>query len=319
MIKTKQIAIIGAGNWAKRIHYPILRSFEDVDIVGICDTNQIRLAETAKEFEIANTYLNHIDMVEDSKPDAVYAIGQPQIMYDIWIWCLSKGIDLFIEKPLGITLHQANSLAFLANKNNCITQVSFQRRSSPMFVELKKECLKRGQIELATCNFYKNDLEPFFMASGRLMNDGIHAIDTIRWICEGEVTKIQTTIKQRAEPDIYLVSSILDFDNGAVGVINCNWASGRRKFEISMHAPGICVEAEHERKGYLYSNNDIYGVEYSSSVIAKSEKFYIYAGFQAKSREFLDCLESKQQPESNFSDAYKTMAVADNILRASTS
>ena len=44
---------------------------------------------------------------------------------------------------MGLSIHQARSLAHLAEKNGCITQVSFQRRSCPMVVKLREACLER--------------------------------------------------------------------------------------------------------------------------------------------------------------------------------
>src|SRR4051812_36365583 len=95
-----RVAIIGAGRMANNVHYPSLASFDDVEIVGICDLFPGPLNETADKYGIANRYSDYRLMVEEMKPDAVYAIGQPHIMYDIWMWCLERGVNLYIEKPL---------------------------------------------------------------------------------------------------------------------------------------------------------------------------------------------------------------------------
>jgi len=81
-----------------------------------------------------------------------------------------------------------------------------------------------------------------------------------------------------------------------------------------MHAPGICVEAEHEGKGYLYADGNTKGVEYETRQVAGSNENFVFGGFQAKNREFIDGVKSGQQPASNFSDAVKTMEVAEKIL-----
>jgi hypothetical protein len=81
-----------------------------------------------------------------------------------------------------------------------------------------------------------------------------------------------------------------------------------------MHSKGICAEAEHERKGYLYADGDTKGLEYISSEVAGSDQIYVYGGFQAKNREFIDAVKSKTLPGSHFSDAVKTMELAEVIL-----
>jgi predicted dehydrogenase len=306
--------MVGAGSMANQVHYPSLASFEDVEMVAVCDLDPQRLQATADRYGIAGRYSSYSQMIEETAPDAVYVIGQPHLMYDIWVWCLQRGLNLYIEKPLGITLHQARSLAYLAEKNGCITQVSFQRRTCPMVVMLRNECLKRGPIVHAVCTFYKCLIEPFLGARDHLMDDGVHAIDTLRWMCGGEVVRVQSLTRRVLVPDINFIAALLHFDNGATGVLLNSWTSGRRIFRVEMHAPGICAEAEHEGKGILYADGDTQGIEYDTREVAGSDQFFVYGGFQAKNREFIDAVKSGQQPGSNFSDAVKTMEVAEKIL-----
>jgi virulence factor len=315
--KRVRVAMIGAGGMANSVHYPSLASFDDVEIAGICDINAERLTATANKWGIERRYSDYRRMVEELAPDAVYAIGQPQIMYDIWVWCLKQGQNLYIEKPMGITIHQARNLAHLAAQRNVITQVSFQRRTCPMVVMLREECLKRGPIVHAMCRFYKSAISPYLEARDHMMDDGVHAIDTLRWMCGGEVVGIYSITKRVQTPDINFFAVMFEFDNGATGIMLNSWSSGRRIFAVEMHAPNICVEAEHEGRGILYADGDTQGVTYDTCAVAGSNELHVYGGFQAKNREFIDCLKAGRQPGSNFQDAVKTMEVAERILAQS--
>ena len=314
MLDNVRVAMIGAGGMANRVHYPSLASFADVEIAAICDLDQQRLTATANQYEVEHRYTDYRKMVEEIAPNAVYVIGPPHMMVDIWIWCLSQGLNLYIEKPMGITLHQARNMHYLAEQKGCITQVSFQRRSCPMVVQLHNECLKRGPIVHAECAFYKWEPQPYLQARDHMMDDGVHAIDTLRWMCGGEVVAIESRCKRIGTPDINFISAFLHFDNGAMGVMLNSWTSGRRIFKVEMHAPGICVEAEHEGKGRLYADGDTKGIEFDTRQVAGSDAFHVYGGFQAKNREFIDAVKSGTQPASCFADAIKTMEVAEMIL-----
>jgi predicted dehydrogenase len=208
-------------------------------------------------------------------------------------------------------------MAHLAEKNSCITQVSFQRRTCPMVVQLRDECLKRGPIVHAVCSFYKCEMNHDVSARGHMMDDSVHAIDTLRWMCGGEVADIQSVTRRVGVPDLNFILGMLHFDNGAVGVLMNSWSSGRRTFRVEMHAPGICADAEHEGKGYLYADGDTKGAEYDTREVAGSNENYVFGGFQAKNREFIDAIKAGKQPGSNFSDAVKTMEVAERILAKS--
>ncbi len=309
-----RVAMIGAGSMANAVHYPSLASFPDVEIAAICDLDPVRLHATADKYGVARCYSDYRRMVEEIAPDAVYAIGQPHLMYDVWIWCLRQGLNLYIEKPMGITLHQARALAYLAGQNGCITQVSFQRRACPMVVRLREECLRRGPITHAVCEFYKCSPDPYLEARDHMMDDGVHAIDTLRWMCGGEVIALESVVRRVGAPDINFITAVLHFDNGAIGVMLNSWTSGRRIFRVQMHAPGVCAEAEHEGKGYLYADGDVKGIEFETRQVAGSDELFVYGGFQAKNREFIDCVKAGRQPSSHFGDAVRTMEVAEKIL-----
>ncbi|HRJ43161.1 MAG: Gfo/Idh/MocA family oxidoreductase [Caldilineaceae bacterium] len=314
MLEKVRVGMIGAGSMANRVHYPSLASFADVEIAAICDLDETRLTATADKYAVQKRYTDYRKMAEEVVPDAVYAIGPPHLLYDVWQWCLTHGLNLCIEKPLGITLHQARALAYLAEAHGCITQVSFQRRSSPLLAHLRAKCLQKGAIVHAQSTFYKYEIEPYLHARDRMLDDGVHSIDTLRWLCGGEVVGVQSLTKRVQVPDLNFLSALLEFDNGSTGILINSWSSGRRIFKIEAHAPGICVEANPEGKGHLFADGDTVGVEYDTRQVAGSDEFYIYGGFQAKNREFIDGVKSHTLPPSHFGDALKTMEVAETIL-----
>lgn len=313
MSKVK-VAMIGAGGMANRVHYPSLSSFDDVEIAGICDIDPQRLNETADKYGIEKRYADYRKMVEEVAPVAVWAIGPPHHMIDVWFWCLQQGLNLYVEKPMGLSLHQSRMLAALAEEKQVLTQVSFQRRTCPMVCLLRDKCLERGPIVHAVCQFYKSAISPSFGATDHMHDDGVHALDTIRWMCGGEAVRVQSMTKAVQVPDINYIGAQIEFDNGAIGLMMNSWSSGRRTFRVEMHAPNICAEAEHETVGRLYADGDTEGQLFDTREIAGSDEFHVYGGFAAKNREFVDCLKSGQLPGSHFGDAVKTMELAELIL-----
>jgi virulence factor len=311
---TTRVAFIGAGYMANKVHYPALSSFDDVRIEAICDRNPDKLRDTVEKYDVKKVYGDYRKMIEEVAPEAVFAIGSPHTMYDVWMWCLQEGLNLFIEKPMGLTLHQARALAHVAEMNNCVTQVCFQRRASPMLGKLVGECRARGKVTHASVDFIKNAPSPFLGPRDHMFDDGIHAIDTLRYICEGDVVAIQCATRRVGVPDINLIAALLEFDSGAIGQMHCNWTSGHRAFRVAIHGPSISAEGDLEGKGRLHADGDAEGVEFDARQVAGSNEQMIYCGFRAKIGEFLSCLRSSRQPSSNFSDALKTHIIAEKIL-----
>lgn len=312
---TVRVAVIGAGRMANSVHYPSLASFPDVEIAAICDIDTMRMEETAEKYGIARQFTDYRAMIQEVAPDGVYVIGQPHYMFDVWTWCLEHGQSLYIEKPMGLTWHQARILAYLAEQHGAMTQVSHQRRTCPLLVKVREACLERGPITHAVCEFYKHGPQPYIAARDRMMDDCTHAIDTVRWMCGGDVVGIESRCKRVGTPDVNWIGATLHFDNGATGLVLTSWCSGRRIFRVELHAPGIAADADVEGKARIYADNDTRGVELDTREVAGSDQTFVYGGFQAKNREFIDSLKhGEERTSSPFRDCVKTMEAAEKIL-----
>ncbi|MEA4890798.1 MAG: Gfo/Idh/MocA family oxidoreductase [Clostridiaceae bacterium] len=314
-----KIAMIGAGERACKFILPALLSAkDDVEIIALCDINEQRARQAAQTFHIEKTYsgsdLAYRAMIEELQPDAVVAVGQPHILYDTWMWILGSGIPLMIEKPLGLSMHQTQALCYLAQKNHCVTQVAFQRRVSPMVVKMRELCLDRGPITHALCKFYKYEPVPFLGARDHILDDTVHAIDTLRWMCGGDVVALESHARCIGVPDINFVTATLTFSNGANGVLINSWTSGKREFSVEMHAPGIYVQAEHEGKSYVYTDGSLTPAIYDAREVAGSDDLWDYTGVTALCRSFARAVTNGSRPSSPFEDACQTMRVAFDIL-----
>jgi virulence factor len=109
--RTVKIALIGAGNMANSVHYPSLIEIQGVELVGLCDMVPEKLEKTAARFGIKNTFADYREMIEATKPDAVYALMPPHHLYDVAMDVLEARCHLFVEKPPGVTAFQTECLA----------------------------------------------------------------------------------------------------------------------------------------------------------------------------------------------------------------
>ena len=325
-MKKIKVIVVGAGNMASKVHYPSLNAINNVEICGILDINEERLDYIKNLFGYNKKIIYKCDnlthyqkIINKLNPDAVYVIGQPNIMFDLWVWVLKNKYNLYIEKPMGLSLHQAKILKYLAEKNDVITQVSHQRRTVPLLLKLKKDLEKKSRIIHGCVEFFKFEPEPMLMARDHMFDDFTHSVDTARWICGGNVLKISSYCKSIETPDINWITCNLHFDNGSNCIITNSWVSGRRVFRVQMHSIGGYTDAEVEGDGYLYLDNDYKGIKLNTKVIAGSDELYIYGGFLNKHKEFINAitLNDKFIVSSPFSDTFKTIEICEKILASS--
>jgi predicted dehydrogenase len=317
--------MIGAGSRANQVIYP---SFNDLqkeglaEIAGICDIDAERLRATADKYGIKSRWgsggvFDYQKMITELKPDAAVVIGQPHIMYDIWMWCLETGLHLYIEKPLALSIHQARALTAVAERGNLVTQVSLQRRYTPMIRKLREECLKRGPLTHVVCKFYKSDIRDFLGARDHMMDDTVHSLDTLRWMAGSEITTIHSATNRVGTVDINMIMAQITFANGCVGHLMNNWSSGKRIFAVEMHAPGIYVEAEHETKGYMFTGGNLTPQVFDTAETAGSGEAHVYTGVRAAAEDFVNCCLEGGRPMACFENTVNTMKAAEVILAQS--
>ncbi len=140
-----RLGFIGVGNRGSQLITAFLEH-ADKEIVAICDVNEPYLAKQKVRLGgKVETYTDFRKIIEHPGIDAV-VIATP----DHWhaIQCIdacNAGKDVYVEKPLCITIHEGRKMVEAARRNNRIVQVGTHRRSSPLYHRLH-EVIHSGTI-----------------------------------------------------------------------------------------------------------------------------------------------------------------------------
>lgn len=315
-----RVAFIGAGSHANAVHYPSLASIEEAEISAICDIDHGRLQRTSDKYGVKNRYLSYREMLEKEELDAVYVIMPPHQLYDIVVDCLDAGLNVFIEKPPGVSLNQTRSLTWHAAKKGCRTMVGFNRRFIPLMRLCKGLVEERGAINQCVSAFYKNipsEEPPYYRgAVDVLTSDAIHAVDVLRWLGGGEVREAYGSVRRLFADYDNSFNALVCFEGGAVGFLMSNWVAGSRVHAFEMHGKGISAFVNPDERALVYMDNKPKPRIISTYEAAGgSRDFYVYYGFYHENKHFIDCIIRDEEPETCFKDAVKTMELIDLIYK----
>jgi len=313
-----RVGMIGAGSLANSVHYPSLAEFDDVEIAAICDLDEARLKTTAEKYEVENTYSDYKKMVSEVELDAAYVIMPPHHLFDLVIHCLDNKLNVFTEKPPGVTAEQTRNMALTAQRNDCLSMVGFNRRFIPLMVEVKKIVEERGPILQCAATFYKNSIGagPYYAGAIDILTcDAVHAVDTLRWM-GGEVVAAGSDVRKLHAEYHNSFNALLKFENGAAGFLLTNWVVGKRVHTFEMHAKGISAFIDADDKAVIYSDNKPEGQILKAQEVAGGTENHISYGFCSENRHFIDCVKQKRMPDTNFADALKTMELVERIYRS---
>lgn len=112
-----KVAIIGAGNIALA-HGPAIKAIEDVQIVGVCDTNPLRAQSTAEKLGADDFYTDAETMLAKSNPDVVHILTPPETHCALSTLVLQHGCNVLVEKPMAMSTKEANDMLAAAEQNN---------------------------------------------------------------------------------------------------------------------------------------------------------------------------------------------------------
>ncbi|MHC4266509.1 MAG: Gfo/Idh/MocA family oxidoreductase [Planctomycetota bacterium] len=137
------IALIGAYGRALA-HYPGLKN---ENVVALCDVNEEHLALAAKEFPNARHYVDWRKCLEQKDLDAVVCCTLDHTHAFIGTWAMNRGLHLYMEKPMGISVEEVRLVrqTYLKNKNKIATQHGTQRHAKPNFDRVR-ELIHDGAI-----------------------------------------------------------------------------------------------------------------------------------------------------------------------------
>jgi len=320
--------LIGAGAMANRYHYPSLASFPDLELAAVCDLVPEKAKRTAERFGIPRTFTDYRAMLDEVDPEAVWVLMPPQHLYEPASTALHQGRHLFIEKPLALTTVQARMLAYFAESHGALSMVGFQRRHIPAQTDLRRRVEARGPIHHATVSFLKatRDLSQhagfYDGAIDPLTSDGIHAVDTLRWLCGGEVVDVHAVVRRRyipgPIPNEY--TALLTFSSGAVGVLQSSYVTGRRIFRVEFHGRNATAYVDADKESAVVFDDGETEIRPSQSwgtdggAAGDSPEHWL--GFWHENRHFVDCLQAGRLPTSHFGDAVKSMELVERIVRA---
>ena len=134
-IMEKNIGLIGLGYWGKNI----LRNLYDLGALHTaCDSSKATIAERKKSFPDAH-YTTDPDELMNSADIRAVAIAAPAVAhYDLVRKALLAGKDVFVEKPLALTVRQGEELIQLAERHERIVMVGHILQFHPAVIRLKE-------------------------------------------------------------------------------------------------------------------------------------------------------------------------------------
>ena len=137
--KTWKVGLIGAGSIMQWSHYPnFAHAIKTTEVVAICDVQKERVEEFAKSRGIPGVYTDYEEMLSGEDLDIV-VVGVPNVFHkSMSIAALNAGAHVLCEKPVALTLADAQEMFRTAEQNDRILTVGTHYRWSDAMKAARK-------------------------------------------------------------------------------------------------------------------------------------------------------------------------------------
>jgi predicted dehydrogenase len=248
-----KVALVGCGRIAKR-HSELLGNniIQNASLVSVCDIDKDKALKIGKQFKVPY-YLDMDEMMKKEKVDVVVVLTESGNHAKHVVNLSKYGKHIIVEKPMALTLNDADQMINSCDKNNCKLFIVKQNRFNLPVIKLKEALIsgRFGKLVLGTVrvrwarsqSYYDQDAwrGTWAFDGGVLTNQASHHIDMLQWMMgdvESVFAKTSTSLVNIEAEDTAVVT--LKFKNGALGIIEATTATRPNDLEGSISILGEC-------------------------------------------------------------------------------
>ncbi|MFW2367548.1 MAG: Gfo/Idh/MocA family protein [Desulforhopalus sp.] len=235
-----KIGVIGVG-YLGRFHAQKYAALEGVKLIGVADTDAEQVERVARECDCRpfTDYLELLPLV-----DAVSVAVPTSYHHEVAGKCLDAKIDVLLEKPMTVTLQEADDLIDKAISNELILQIGHLERFNPAVQAMEPSLTTPVFIESHRIATFKNrgvDVDV-------VLDLMIHDIDIILNIIKSPIKTIHTVGAPVATANTDIANARLIFENGATANVTVSRISRTNVRQMRIFQPGSYINVDFGNK-----------------------------------------------------------------------
>jgi len=145
-----RLGIVGCGEVAQVIHLPSLHQCADrFAVTALCDVSAEVMNAVGDQWGIARRYQAYEDLLAQNDIDAVLIANPHAYHAEATLAAIAAGKHVLVEKPMCLTLREADAVIEAQQQGHVTVQVGYMRRYAPAFVEACRMVKELEEIRLA--------------------------------------------------------------------------------------------------------------------------------------------------------------------------
>jgi predicted dehydrogenase len=332
--KSVKLGIIGCGKVAVNRHLPALKSLSEAEVVAAADVDAERLNRVTDRFQIDKRFVDYTALLQDPAVEAVGIFVPLQFHCEVALAALYAGKHLLLEKPLAISLDEADQLISEAAKTDRKVLVGFNKRWHRL-VRRAREIVQRGRLgpvglinTIHSTGHYKRNIPAWRLrreqGGGNIIENGSHFYDMWRFLLQSDIEEVSAVSRSTGQADDE--PSIVTARTESGVFLNCvlsDFLPDRNETEIfgqdcvlrvSLHRfDGLEFIPLHSCAGDLHNrlwNMARFFKELPQGIFQARHGGDYNASFRAQWQHFIDCIRRGTPVECTLEDGRRALQVA---------
>jgi len=296
-----RVGVIGIGYLGQH-HVRIYSELENTELVAVVDAVEKRADSFAAKYG-CEAYYDYRDIF--NKVDALSIVTPTTTHYSIALDCIRAGKDILIEKPITVSVKEADELIIESEKSGCIIQVGHLERYNPAVLAASEMVKEPRFIEAER-------LSPFLGRGTDVdvtLDLMIHDVDIVLSIVSSPVKEIKAVGTRVLTDKIDVAKAWIEFENGCIALFTASRLSPEKQRRLKVF----------QKDSYLfldYQNCEIKhyfrrGQEIVSDTIRPENK----EPLKEELRDFISCVKERKRPKVSATEGRDALKIALDITK----
>jgi len=227
-------AVIGVGMMGRN-HARVYAQMESSRLVAAADPDAGALEPIARTYKV-HVYTDYVQMLAQEKPDLVTVSVPTRLHHDVAITVMKRGVHVFLEKPIAAHVEEGQEIVDCARHEGVKLAVGHIERFNPAVLALK-EHLDAGQLG-RIFQIHARRVGPFpsrVKDVGVVIDLATHELNLLEYLTGSRVESVYAKTEREIHTEHEdLLTGILKFADGTVGVLDVNWLTPTKIRKLSL-------------------------------------------------------------------------------------
>ena len=210
-----------------------------LEIVAVCDVVESHMEDVLAKHNLQSDssikrYTDYKMMLAENEVNLVSIATESGLHAEIALYCIEKGVNVIIEKPMAMSISDAQKIIDLSKQKGVKVSACHQNRFNIAVQDMRNalENGRFGKLSHGSIHVRWNRNKDYYTQApwrgtwaqdgGALMNQCIHGIDLLRWMLGDEIDEVYGVTKQQFHDYLEcedIGMAVIRFKNGAVGTV----------------------------------------------------------------------------------------------------